>query len=168
MYNRSRTSAADSTATIPEEVPGLKTNYDETFTVDGKYSPLKEFLPEEIYLGRLPKSFCDLCQEKKTDRSTKSDDTSKNRICREKGRDRKNPEVRVDQYLSQIRVNYDTRSVIIDFTFTVAAALTTAQAYLASYAIGKAIPEYPTIKGILSAAGAWMQVSVMAAPRSMD
>ena len=48
------------------------------------------------------------------------------------------------------------------------AAFTTAQYYSASSGTGTNIPEYPTIKGIFADSGAWMQISAVAAPQSMD
>ena len=69
--NLGRTSAAADTLTTPEYVPGLKTNHDRNFTLDVKSYPLKVLVTEEICLGCLPKLFCDVRQENKTDRSTK-------------------------------------------------------------------------------------------------
>ena len=40
-----------------EELPGLKTNDDGEFTLDVKFYLLRVFIPEEIYLGKLPESF---------------------------------------------------------------------------------------------------------------
>ena len=51
--------AAATTSTNPEEVPGLKANNDGTFKVYGKFYPLKVFVPEDIYIGKLPKEFWD-------------------------------------------------------------------------------------------------------------
>ena len=48
-----RTDAANATATTPEQVPVLKTNTNGTFNLDGKFYPLKAFVTEDIYLGRL-------------------------------------------------------------------------------------------------------------------
>ena len=54
------TAAAATTETTSEYYPGLKTNPNWTFTLDGKFYTLKSFVSEDIYLGRLPKSFCDV------------------------------------------------------------------------------------------------------------
>ena len=73
------TGAAATTATTPKEVTSPKTNPDGNFTLDAKFYPLKAFVSEEIYLGYLPKSFHDVRRGNKMDRSTKSDDTIKNK-----------------------------------------------------------------------------------------
>ena len=43
------------------------------FTLDGKLYPLKAFVPEEIYLGKLPKDFQDALRENNMDQSTNTD-----------------------------------------------------------------------------------------------
>ena len=62
-----------------EEVPVLKTNDDRALTLDGKFYPIKAFVPEDIYLGRLSKDFGGERREKKMGQSTKIDETSKNK-----------------------------------------------------------------------------------------
>ena len=61
---------ADVTATdspTSEKITGLNTNDDRTFTLDGKFYLLKEFMPEDICLGKSLKSFGDARREKKMD-----------------------------------------------------------------------------------------------------
>ena len=55
--------AAAVTSTSPEGVTGLKTNPDGTFKIYGKSYPLKAFVPEEIYLGCIPKPFFNVRRE---------------------------------------------------------------------------------------------------------
>ena len=55
---RRRAAAAD-TSSILEEVSVLKMDDDRNFTLDGKFYPLKAFIPEEIYLGEISKVFWD-------------------------------------------------------------------------------------------------------------
>ena len=52
---RRRSDAASATSTNPEKVPGLKTNNYRTFTLYGEFYPLRGFVPEEIYLGKMAK-----------------------------------------------------------------------------------------------------------------
>ena len=59
---RSATAATSSTS---EEVSELKTNDNGSFMLDGKFYPLKAFVPEEIYLGKLSRVFWDAFREKK-------------------------------------------------------------------------------------------------------
>ena len=61
------------TSSTSEGVSGLKTNDDGTSTLDGNVYPLKAFVPEEIYLGKLPKVFCDVHREKNMGRSLNLD-----------------------------------------------------------------------------------------------
>ena len=165
---RRPTAAADATATISKDVPGLKTNHCGTFTLDGKSYPRKAFVPEEIYLGRLPKFFRDFRQEKKKYWSTKSDETSNAKNCWDKVRDFQSLKAVATKTYPKAGYNDDTRSVFSDLTFIVTAAPTTDKAYSTSTTTGKAIPEDTTIKGIFSAAGARIQVSADAALRSVD
>ena len=102
------------------------------------------------------------------DRSTKSDDTIKNKNQSEKGRDQKPLKFAATKTNPKSEENDDIRSVFSDLTFTVAAAPTSYQTYLKSDATGTEIPEEPTIKGIFAAAGDGMQVPAGAAPHSMD
>ena len=60
---QSCTAAAAVTSTSPEGVTGLKTNPDGTFKIYGKSYPLKAFVPEEIYLGCIPKPFFNVRRE---------------------------------------------------------------------------------------------------------
>ena len=75
--DRFRSDAAANSSTS-EEVTGLKTNYDGTFTLDGKFYPLKAFVPEEIYLGKIPKVFWDAHRERNMGLSLKLDKKNKN------------------------------------------------------------------------------------------
>ena len=59
--------AGAATGTISEDELDLKTNTDANFILDGKFYPLKAFVTEEVYLGRLPKYLCDALWENKTD-----------------------------------------------------------------------------------------------------
>ena len=45
------------TSSTSEEIAGLKTNDDGTFTLDRKFYRIKEFVQEEIYLGKLSKIY---------------------------------------------------------------------------------------------------------------
>ena len=58
-----RITSADTVSTS-EEVSGLKTNDDRTFTLDGGFYPLKSFVPEEIFPGGIYKVFQDVRREK--------------------------------------------------------------------------------------------------------
>ena len=60
----SRDSAA-ATSSTSEEVYGLKTNDDGNFMLDGKFYPLKAFVLEEIYLGKLSKFSWGSCRDKR-------------------------------------------------------------------------------------------------------
>ena len=57
---RRLTAAYADEETNPDDVPGLKTNPDGTFTLDENFYPLKAFVPEEICLGYLLKLFRDV------------------------------------------------------------------------------------------------------------
>ena len=59
-----RRAAAAATSSTSEEVFGLNTNDDVTFMLDGKIYPLKAFVPEEIYPGKLSKVFQGACKKK--------------------------------------------------------------------------------------------------------
>ena len=59
------------------------------FTLDGEFYPLKAFVPNHIYLGKLPKTFRDAHKEKKMDWSTNTYETSKNKNWRENNCERK-------------------------------------------------------------------------------
>ena len=52
-----RRAAAAATSSTSEEVYEVKTNDDKTFMLDGNFYPLKAFVPEEIYPGKLSKVF---------------------------------------------------------------------------------------------------------------
>ena len=69
---------ATATSSTSEGVSGLNINYDENFTLHGKFYPLKAFVPEEIYLGELPKVFWGSRREKKMGISLKPDEKNKN------------------------------------------------------------------------------------------
>ena len=47
-------------------------------TLDGKFYPLKAFIPEEIYLGSLSEIFWDVLRKKKMEISLKPDENNKN------------------------------------------------------------------------------------------
>ena len=58
-------------------MPGLKKNNDGTFTMDGKFYPLKASLPEEMYLVKLPTEFWDTPRDNNMNVSINTDDKSK-------------------------------------------------------------------------------------------
>ena len=66
------------TASTSEGVAGLKINYDGTVTLDEKIYPLKAFIPEEIYLGKLSKVFRDASRENNMAISLKPDEKNNN------------------------------------------------------------------------------------------
>ena len=72
-YYQCRASTAATTSSTSQEVPRLNNNDDGMFTLDGKLYPLKAFVPEEIYLGKLPKDFQDALRENNMDQSTNTD-----------------------------------------------------------------------------------------------
>ena len=59
---RRRAAMAGTASSTSEEFTGLNTYNDGTFTLDGKFYPLKAFAPEDIYLGKLSKDFWDACR----------------------------------------------------------------------------------------------------------
>ena len=61
------------TSSNSEEVAGLNTNDDGNFMLDGKNYPLKAFVPEEIYFGKLSRVLGGACREKKMGLSLKPD-----------------------------------------------------------------------------------------------
>ena len=73
MYYQCRDATAATTSSTSQEVPGLNNKDDGMFTLDGKLYPLKAFLPEEIYLRKLPKDFQDALRENNMDQSTNTD-----------------------------------------------------------------------------------------------
>ena len=77
------------TSITPEEVVGLTTNNDETSTLYGKFYPLKVFIPEEMYLGKLPDGFWDMCREKKMNQPTETYEAIKNKNWQENNCERK-------------------------------------------------------------------------------
>ena len=86
---RRHAAAADTTSTTPEKVPVLKTNNYGSFTLEGKFYPLKAFVPKDIYLRKLTKTFRDTHREKKMDQSTNTDDTSNKKNLRENNHENK-------------------------------------------------------------------------------
>ena len=52
--DRKDTRCVAATSSTSEEVSGLKMNNDKIFTLNGKLYPLKAFVPENNYLGKLP------------------------------------------------------------------------------------------------------------------
>ena len=56
----------------------MNMNDDRTFTLDGNFHPLKVFVPEEIYLGEIPKIFQDACREKNMGLSLNPDENNRN------------------------------------------------------------------------------------------
>ena len=79
---RSRTYATADTATTSEDDPGIKKNPSGTFTLGGKLYPIEAFVPEEIYLGLLPKLFRYVFRENKTERLDNYYETNKTNIWR--------------------------------------------------------------------------------------
>ena len=53
------------TSSTSDEVASLKTNDDGNFKLDGNFYPLKAFVTEEIYLGKLSKVFRGVRREKR-------------------------------------------------------------------------------------------------------
>ena len=142
------------TSSTSEEVSGLIMNYDVTFTLDGKFYPLKAFVPEEIYPVELYKVFWDACREKNMGLSIKPYEKNKN--WREKKNDcrtLKSSATKADTKSEE--VDY-SNTVFRDLPFTVAAASNQVQLHSASDI--SAITEDPTIKGIFNAAYSQMQV----------
>ena len=116
-------------------------------------------MPQEIYIVRLSKQFRDVFWKNKTDQTTQLDKISKTNNCLEKGRDEKALKAATTKNNPREEDNDDTRSVFSNLTFTAAAVPTMVQAYSDSAAMGSSIPGDPTIKCIVSSAGAQMQVS---------
>ena len=107
-----------------EEVSGLKKNDDGTFTLDGKLYPLKEFVPEEIYLEKLPKLFRGACREKKMVISLNTDDKNSNWRENCNRRTLKADATKADTNSEE--ADY-YKTVFSDLTFTVAVAPTRVQ-----------------------------------------
>ena len=108
----------------------MKMNDNGTFTLDGKHHPLKTFLPEEIYLGKLCKVFWDARREKKMGISLKTDENKKN--WREKKnycRTLKTASTKADTELEEAD---DSNTVFSDHTFMVAADPNQVQSHSAS------------------------------------
>ena len=167
-YARRCTDDDAATAITSEDVPGLNTNPDGTFKLYENLYPLKAFVPEKIYLGRLPKSFRDVRREKKTDQSTKLGKTSNTNNWQEKVHDRKSLKSATTKTNPKAEDTDDTSLLFIDLIFTVAAFPTMAQACSSSADMCIDVPEDPNIKVIFTTASACIQVSYAAAPRSMD
>ena len=70
--------ATAATSSTLEEVVGLKMNDDRTFTLDGKFYPLKAFVMKEIYLGKLFRVVRDARREKNMGISLNPDEKNKN------------------------------------------------------------------------------------------
>ena len=149
-----RRADAAATSSTSEEVAGLKTYDDGNFTLDGKFYPLKVFLPEKNYLGKLSKVFGSACREKNIGLSLKPDEKNKN--WREKKNDHRNLKASVTNNDANSDEADDSKTVFSDHWFTVAAATVWVQ--LHSTLAKSAIPYDPTSEGIFNTAGVWMQV----------
>ena len=157
-------SAAAATSSTLEEVFGLKTNDDGTFTLDGKFYPLKAFLPEEIYLRKISRVFWDAHREKNIGLSLNPDE--KDRIWMEEKNYNRTLKYAVTKADTNSEEADDSNKVSSDITFKVAAAPAHVQSNSASAAL--TTPEYPTVKGIFSASGDQMQVSTNTATGKTD
>ena len=105
-----------------EEFSGLKTNNDGTVTMYGKFYLLKAFVPEEIYLGKLPKFFRDVRRDKKMHRSTKTYEASKNKNWQENNIERKTLKDAATNTETTSEEVDDSNSRLSDITFTSGAA----------------------------------------------
>ena len=130
-------------------------NYDGTFTLDGKFYPLKAFVTEEIYIGGLSKVFWDACREENMGLSLKPYDNNKN--WRENKNNRRTLKYSATKADTESEEADYSSTVFSDLTFTVAAASDQVQSYTTS-AIS-AITEDTTIKGIFNAIYSQIQVS---------
>ena len=159
-----RRADAAATSSTSEEVAGLKTYDDGNFTLDGKFYPLKVFLPEKNYLGKLSKVFGSACREKNIGLSLKPDEKNKN--WREKKNDHRNLKASVTNNDANSDEADDSKTVFSDLIFMIAAAPDQVQSHSASAASD--IPEDPTIKDIFASAGAQMQVLVTKTTSNID
>ena len=95
-------------------------NDDGTFTLGGKFYPLKAFVPEEIYLGGIPKVFQGAHKENKMGLSLKPDKKNKN------FRENKNDHITLKDSATKADTKSeeadDSKTVFSDLTFVVAAA----------------------------------------------
>ena len=98
--------AVAATSSISEEVAGLKTNDDITFTLDGNFYPLNSFVLEEIYFGKLSKVFGYAHRE--------------NKNCTEKKNYRRNLKAVATNTDTKLAETDDPKTLFSDLTFTVA------------------------------------------------
>ena len=152
------------TSSTSEEVAGLKTDDDGIFTLDGKNYRVDAFLQKEICLGKISKVFQNSQREKNMGISLKPDDKNKN--WRDGKNNRINLKAVTTKSNNKLEEVDDSKIVFSDLTFTVAAY--PAQVQTQSTRSTSAIPEDPTIKGIFSAAGAWMKMLATTTTRNTE
>ena len=123
-------------------------------------------MPEDIYLGKLPKYFWDARRENNMDQLTKTYKTNKNNNWREKNYELKSLKAAATKTETKLKEVDDYKSVFSDITFTVVTDPDIVQSHSASATTS--IAEDPTIKVIFSAVGNQIKVPAAVTPGAIN